>query len=94
MGLVAAVLCAASGASAVERIKKQVIPDFASTDKTGWVLDRKFGVDDLLPPPTGGPGPVTSDNAYPYVANGAGKHQPIGLLIFSIRSCNPGQSRR
>src|SRR5258708_8103114 len=70
MGLVAAVLCAAGGASAMERIKKQVIPDFAPTDRTGWVLDRKFGVDDLVPSPTGGPGPVTSDNPHPYSATG------------------------
>jgi hypothetical protein len=28
-------------------------PDFAPTDETGWVLDRTFGVDDLLQPPTG-----------------------------------------
>jgi hypothetical protein len=46
MGLVTAVLCAAGGASAMERIKEQVIPNFAPTDRTGWVLDRKFGVDD------------------------------------------------
>jgi len=67
----------------VERIKKQVIPDFAPTDKTGWVLDRKFGVDDLVPPPTGGPGPVTSDNAHPYVANGAGKQPTYRVADLS-----------
>ena len=83
MGLVAAVLCAAGGASAAERIKKQVIPDFAPTDRTGWVLDRKFGVDDLVPPPTGGPGPVTSDNAQPYVANGAGKQPTYRVADLS-----------
>src|SRR5262245_5700572 len=82
MGLVAAVLCTAGGASAVEPIKK-VIPDFAPTDKTGWVLDRKFGVDDLVPPPTGGPGPVTSDKAHPYVANGAGKQPTYRVADLS-----------
>jgi hypothetical protein len=66
------VLCAASGALAADRVKSQVIPNFATTDKTGWVLDRTFGVDDLLPPPTGGPGPVTFDKAHPYVPNNFG----------------------
>jgi hypothetical protein len=57
---------------AADRVKSQVIPNFATTDKTGWVLDRTFGVDDLLPPPTGGPGPVTFDKAHPYVPNNFG----------------------
>ena len=70
--LVTGVLCAAGGALAAERGKKQVIPNFATTDKTGWVLDRTLGVDDLLPPPTGGPGPVTFDKAHPYVPNNFG----------------------
>jgi hypothetical protein len=70
--LATGVLCAASGALAADRVKSQVIPNFATTDKTGWVLDRTFGVDDLLPPPTGGPGPVTFDKAHPYVPNNFG----------------------
>ena len=51
------VLCAAGGVVAADGPKNQAIPDFATTEKTGWVLDHAFGVDDLLPPPTGGPGP-------------------------------------
>jgi hypothetical protein len=70
--LVAGVLCAAGGASAADRPNNQAIPNFASTAKTGWVLDHAVGVDDLLPPPAGGPGPVTFDKAYPYVPNGFG----------------------
>jgi hypothetical protein len=66
------VLCGAGGALAEDVAKQQVIPNFATTDKTGWVLDRAIGVDDLLPPPTGGPGPVTFDRAHPYVPNGSG----------------------
>jgi hypothetical protein len=65
MCLVTGVLCAAGGALAAEPVKRQVIPNFATTDKTGWVLDHALGVDDLLPPPTGGPGPVTFDRAHP-----------------------------
>jgi hypothetical protein len=65
------VLCAAGGALAADG-KNQVIPNFATTDKTGWVLDHEMGVDDLLPPPTGGPGPVTFDRAHPYVPNNFG----------------------
>jgi hypothetical protein len=71
--VVAGVFCAASAAVAADGPKAQVIPDFAPTANTGWVLDRSFGVDDLLPPPTGGPGPVTFDRSHPYVPNGSGK---------------------
>jgi hypothetical protein len=72
IGLVAGVLCAAGGASAADRPNSQVIPNFAPIATTGWVLDHAVGVDDLLPPPTGGPGPVTFDRAHPYVPNGFG----------------------
>jgi hypothetical protein len=66
-------------------------PDFAPTDETGWVLDRTFGVDDLLPPPAGGPGPVTFD--HPYVPNGssvpplpeASEGRNLGTATFSTR---------
>ena len=73
IGVVTGVICAAAGALAADALKNQVIPDFGPTAKTGWVLDRSFGVDDLLPPPAGGPGPVTFDKAYPYVPNGSGR---------------------
>jgi hypothetical protein len=70
MCVAATVLGAASGALAADGPTGQKIPDFAPTANTGWVLDRSIGVDDLLPPPAGGPGPVTYDRAYPYVPNG------------------------
>jgi hypothetical protein len=65
------VLYVVGGALAENGPKNQVSPDFAPAANTGWVLDRSFGVDDLLPPPTGGPGPVTFDKAHPYVPNGS-----------------------
>jgi hypothetical protein len=71
--LLTAILCAAvGGAWAADVPNKQVIPNFAPTDKTGWVLDRAMGPDDLVAPPTGGPGPVTFDKAHPYYPNGRG----------------------
>ena len=84
MCLVAGVLSAAAGgALAAEPVKRQVIPNFATTDKTGWVLDRSIGVDDLLPPPTGGPGPVTFDRAHPYVPNGSGAQSTYRVADLS-----------
>jgi len=71
--VVTGVIYAAAGAWAADVLKNQMIPDFAPTANTGWVLDRSFGVDDLLPPPSGGPGPITFDKAYPYVPNGSGR---------------------
>jgi hypothetical protein len=68
---VAGILLASGDARAADWLKNQVIPNFAPTAKTGWVLDHAVGVDDLLPPPTGGPGPVTFDKAHPYVPNGS-----------------------
>ena len=53
MCLVTGALCVAGGVLAADEAKKQVIPNFATTEKTGWVLDRSVGPDDLLPPPTG-----------------------------------------
>src|SRR6266704_6353956 len=81
--VVTGVIYAAAGALAADVLKDQVIPDFASTAKTGWVLDRSFGVDDLLPPPTGGPGPVTFDSAYPYVPNGSGRQPTYRVADLS-----------
>jgi hypothetical protein len=76
-------LCVASPVVAADEVKKQVIPDFAPTETTGWVLDRSFGVDDLLPPRSGGPGPVTFDRAHPYVPNGSGKQSTYRVADLS-----------
>jgi hypothetical protein len=94
MCLMTGALCVAGGALAADPLKNQVIPNFAITDKTGWVLDRSVGVDDLLPPPTGGPGPVTFDRPIHMCLTAAARNRPIGLPIFPIRSCSPGLSHR
>ena len=81
--VVTGLLYAAGGALAADGPKNQVIPDFAPTTNTGWVLDRSFGVDDLLPPPAGGPGPVTFDKAHPYVPNGSGRQPTYRVADLS-----------
>jgi hypothetical protein len=83
MCLATGVLCAVGAAVAAEGVKKQVIPNFTPAANTGWVLDRAFGVDDLLPPPTGGPGPVTFDKAHPYVPNGYGPQSTYRVADLS-----------
>ena len=75
-------LCTVANCFATEPTK-QIIPDFAPDNRTGWVLDRSFGVDDLLPPPTGGPGPVTFDRDHPYVPNGSGKQPTYRIADLS-----------
>ena len=55
---------------AADVVQNSAIPMFAPNDRTGWQLDRTFGVDDLLAIPGGGPGPVTFDKAHPYAPPG------------------------
>jgi hypothetical protein len=55
---------------AVDTGRSSSIPIFATDDRTGWQLDRTFGVDDLIALPGGGPGPVTFDKAHPYAPPG------------------------
>jgi hypothetical protein len=73
--LTAGTLCAgvalgAAGASG------QAIPNFAPDASTSWFPDRAAG-DDFLPPPGGGPGPVLSDRAHPYVTNDEGRNTGV-----------------
>ena len=83
MALATAALGAAAGACAAEGLKKQLVPDFAPTALTGWVLDHAVGVDDLLPPPSGGPSPVTFDKAHPYVPNGFSRQSTYRVADLS-----------
>src|SRR4051812_30633771 len=55
---------------AADAVRNSAIPNFAAEESTGWRLDRTFGVDDLIAPPGGGPGPVTFDRAPPYFPPG------------------------
>jgi hypothetical protein len=81
--VIAGVLSAAGAALAADRAKEEKIPIFATTPNTGWVLDHSFGVDDLLPAPGGGPGPVTFDKAHPYVPNNFGPQSTYRVADLS-----------
>jgi hypothetical protein len=65
-----AVLSMTGTGFAADAVRNSAIPMFASDDKTGWQLDRTFGVDDLIAVPGGGSGPVTFDKAHPYYPPG------------------------
>ena len=64
-----AVLCAVNGGGAGPAGAADTIPNFAADSSTAWVLDRTR--DDLLPP-SSGPGPISFDQAHPYIPNGHG----------------------
>ena len=55
---------------AADSAQNSATPNFAADERTGWQLDRTFGVDDLIAPPGGGPGPITFEKAHPYVPPG------------------------
>ena len=65
-----AVLSTTGAGLAADAVKDKAIPIFATDGKTGWQLDRSFGVDDLIAAPGGGPGPVTFEKAHPYYPPG------------------------
>jgi len=67
-----AILSTTGTGLAADVVQNSAIPMFAPDDRTGWQLDRTFGVDDLIAVPGGGPGPITFDKVYPYVPPGRG----------------------
>src|SRR5215469_13993639 len=67
MCFTAGLLCWASASAAQDK----AVPNFTPDPSTAWNSDRPAS-DDFLPPP-GGPGPVMSDPAHPYVPNGQGQ---------------------
>ncbi len=83
IGVVAAALCAAGGTLAADGAQGRKFPIFAYTPNTGWVLDHSFGVDDLLAPPGGGPGPVSFDKAHPYIPNNYGPQSTYRVADLS-----------
>jgi hypothetical protein len=74
---------ALTGAALAADGAKQKFPVFATTPNTGWVLDHAFGVDDLLPVPGGGPGPVGFDKAHPYIPNNFGAQSTYRVADLS-----------
>ena len=77
------VLAMAGAALAADGATDQKKPIFAYTPNTGWVLDHAFGVDDLLPAPGGGPGPVGFDKAHPYIPNNFGAQSTYRVADLS-----------
>ncbi len=69
LGLSILVASANIPAWAADMPPNPAIPVFTTGDSSGWELDRSFGVDDLLAPPGGGPGPVTFEKSHPYLPN-------------------------
>ncbi len=71
----AAILTALLGGAALWPVSaaENAIPNFDMDSRVGWIAgvpDSKEPIgDDFLPPPDGGPGPVMSDPAHPYIDN-------------------------
>ena len=82
----ASVTAMVAAALAADRAKDPVIPIFATSPNTGWVLDRKIGTDDLLPHPDGGPGPVVYDRAHPYVPNNTPGKGPSTYRVAELNN--------
>src|ERR1700731_4378376 len=84
-----AILSTTGTGLAADVVQNSAIPMFAPDDRTGWQLDRTFGVDDLiaLPGADGGPSPSTK----PILTRlPVARFQPIVSPISPIRSCRTG----
>jgi hypothetical protein len=72
-GMLVALVCAAGALGLTPVVAQPTVPDFAVNGETAW-----FPIgDEFLPPPGGGPGPVTFDRRYPYVSNAAARRAGI-----------------
>jgi hypothetical protein len=72
-GMLVALVCAAGALGLTSVVAQPTVPDFAVNGETAW-----FPIgDEFLPPPGGGPGPVTFDRRYPYVSNAAARRAGI-----------------
>jgi len=70
-GTLAGLVCAgaALGFVPLAAQQKSAVPDFMQDRDGAWLM---IG-DELLPPPSGGPGPITFDKRHPYVDNRAAR---------------------
>jgi hypothetical protein len=70
-GALAGLFCAGAALwfAPVAAQQKSAAPDFTQDRDGAWLM---IG-DELLPPPSGGPGPITFDKRYPYVDNRAAR---------------------
>jgi hypothetical protein len=62
-GVVAGLVCAGGTLGPAQGAENTKVPDFAPDANTGWLAQD----DEFIPPP-GGPGPIRSDPAHPYVS--------------------------
>ena len=74
---------------AADAIQNSAIPMFAPNDRTGWQLDRTFGVDDLIAVPGAdrGPSPSTKPTLTRLLVV---LFQPTASPISPIRFCRTG----
>jgi len=84
---VGALLCASAAfwLTPLAAQQKSPVPDLAGDANTAWFV---IG-DEFLPPPTGGPGPITFDKRYPYVDNGAARRAGIQPTYRVADHTNP-----
>jgi hypothetical protein len=91
----AALMALLGGATVLPVFAQQndAIPNFGMDARIGWVAgvpgsNEPIG-DDFLPPPDGGPGPVMSDPAHPYIDNNYANRMGIQPTFHVADLSNP-----